>query len=177
MFTDDNGIVRFEATDNVSPLHTGLNTALSSVSDALDTFSSEIDTKIDDVRDELEGFEDSFEIGSANGGIWQKFPNGLLICSGTMRLDYDGSPSFIRTITSGTTEPLPYSFVDTDYYVTATANYDDRSGPTSVNLGPVISQNSTESRMRLFMPRVTGGTNYAPGDYIYADYMAIGRWK
>src|SRR5690625_928425 len=173
MFTDDNGIVRFEATDNVSPLHTGLNTALSSVSDALDTFSSEIDTKIDDVRDELEGFE----IGSANGGIWQKFPNGLLICSGTMRLDYDGASHYIRTITSGTSEPLPYSFVDTDYYVTATANYDDRSGPSSSNLGPVISQNRTESRMRLFMPRVTGGTDFVPGDYIYADYMAIGRWK
>lgn len=32
MYTDDNGIVRFEESDNVSPLHTALNTALQSVS-------------------------------------------------------------------------------------------------------------------------------------------------
>lgn len=35
MYTDDNGIVRFESTDNISPLHIGLNTALGSVSDAI----------------------------------------------------------------------------------------------------------------------------------------------
>ena len=35
MYTDDNGIVRFESTDNISPLHIGLNTALGSVSDAM----------------------------------------------------------------------------------------------------------------------------------------------
>lgn len=34
MYTDDNGIVRFEGSDNIAPLHTALNTALESVSTA-----------------------------------------------------------------------------------------------------------------------------------------------
>ena len=42
MYTDDNGIVRFEESDNVSPLHTALNTGLQSVSDALATVYSAI---------------------------------------------------------------------------------------------------------------------------------------
>src|SRR5690625_3773408 len=36
MFTDDNGIVRFEDDDEIAPLHVGLNTALTSVSEAID---------------------------------------------------------------------------------------------------------------------------------------------
>lgn len=35
MYTDDNGIVRFESTDNIAPLQVGLNTALESVSDVI----------------------------------------------------------------------------------------------------------------------------------------------
>lgn len=37
MYTDDNGIVRFEALDNIAPLQVNLNAALESVSDALDS--------------------------------------------------------------------------------------------------------------------------------------------
>lgn len=35
MYTDDNGIVRFESTDNIAPLQVGLNAALESVSEAV----------------------------------------------------------------------------------------------------------------------------------------------
>lgn len=37
MYTDDNGIVRFESLDNIAPLQVGLNAAMESVSDALDS--------------------------------------------------------------------------------------------------------------------------------------------
>ena len=37
MYTDDNGIVRFEALDNIAPLQVNLNAALESVSDSLDS--------------------------------------------------------------------------------------------------------------------------------------------
>ncbi len=37
MYTDDNGIVRFEALDNIAPLQVGLNAAMESVSDSLDS--------------------------------------------------------------------------------------------------------------------------------------------
>lgn len=35
MYTDDNGIVRFESTDNIAPLQVGLNAAMESVSEAV----------------------------------------------------------------------------------------------------------------------------------------------
>jgi len=37
LYTDDNGIVRFESLDNIAPLQVGLNAALESVSVALDS--------------------------------------------------------------------------------------------------------------------------------------------
>ena len=54
MYTDDNGIVRFEESDNVSPLHTALNTALQSVSNSYDVQSDDIEA----VGDRVEALED-----------------------------------------------------------------------------------------------------------------------
>src|SRR5690625_194409 len=45
MYTDDNGIVRFESTDNIAPLQVGLNAAMESVSEAMESVSEAIDNK------------------------------------------------------------------------------------------------------------------------------------
>lgn len=46
MFVDDNGIVRFEGTDELNPIETTLNTALTSVSVAIDELRAESGTWI-----------------------------------------------------------------------------------------------------------------------------------
>lgn len=48
MYTDDNGIVRFEALDNVAPLQVNLNAALESVSDSLTDTNERIDVLEED---------------------------------------------------------------------------------------------------------------------------------
>ncbi len=55
MYTDDNGIVRFEATDNISPLHIGLNTALESVGNSLAVVHSATVVSISPLRIQLDG--------------------------------------------------------------------------------------------------------------------------
>lgn len=48
MYTDDNGIVRFEALDNIAPLQVNLNAALESVSDSLTDTNERIDVLEED---------------------------------------------------------------------------------------------------------------------------------
>lgn len=48
MYTDDNGIVRFESLDNIAPLQVNLNAALESVSDSLTDTNERIDVLEED---------------------------------------------------------------------------------------------------------------------------------
>ena len=72
MYTDSRGIVRFESTDNISPLHVGLNTALSSVSDrfeVVDDIAEEVEQLNTDVSGLLDLTAFSHVTVSAEGGM------------------------------------------------------------------------------------------------------------
>lgn len=56
MYVDDNGIVRFENTDDLSPLHVQLNIALQSISDR----ATEIQEELDGLEPDQITFEDHY---------------------------------------------------------------------------------------------------------------------
>ena len=68
MYTDDNGIVRFESLDNIAPLQVGLNAALESVSDSLTDTRESIEGRLDSLEEDTGWVDVTLEPGFAHQG-------------------------------------------------------------------------------------------------------------
>lgn len=133
MYTDDNGIVRFEESDNVSPLHTALNTALQSVSTEFDVHThdrlvgngatlvmndSQVQQQRLEYRNEVPGDSTGVYVysggnGSANVYLSTSNATGqlILVNNGTMRLDATGTNNQRASLAIDTKEHnLPFSW-------------------------------------------------------------------
>lgn len=105
--------------------------------------------------------------GENSNGYWTKFPDGTLICWGLPRIDYGGTVySPINTIT------FPVAFVKhpgisvTPYLQPASESYKRLPG---VNL---VDQN-----YRNFSFTVGDNSGGRAGSYMWAYWIAVGRWK
>jgi hypothetical protein len=111
------------------------------------------------------------------------FPDGTLICrNGTFKLDYNSGSDCVGTWT------LPVAF-STSTELAVNANIcpplitgsgidvaDDCTPTRSMLLSPIVGGGTGTTNIAMRVGRVSGLTDFQPGDFVYVSVIAIGRW-
>lgn len=109
------------------------------------------------------------EYGSNANGEYTKFADGTMICTGEVDLAYGGS----AYCSSAWTFPAAFSEApSTTASATNTAGYT----PNETELLSTRAPSATTSSGVFRIARVTGATDFQPGDTVTVNATAIGRW-
>lgn len=107
MYTDDNGIVRFESLDNIAPLQVGLNAALESVSNQFD--AQPLDQRLADILETVDS-QTRLSILSLIGDVSQtQFPFRIAAGNYTLTPSAANTPTSVKiTLPSGRFTKAPW---------------------------------------------------------------------
>ncbi len=110
------------------------------------------------------------ERGSNSNGEYVRFADGTQICMHLMQVGYTTSG-----VCSGNWV-FPMAFSAAPHGLSVQLESTGTATPTEQELAPTRAQGATLTSVDLRQPRISGLTNFVPGDFVDIYAIAIGRW-